>query len=116
MKCDDFGGFEAICREFHTVAILLQHATDKLAYADGIVDDDNDTLVLNAVDGFGGNGAARYRFGTRSEHASGAGARLQCAAFVRLRGHHAVQIDQKNQTAVGSDGRPREYLFPPPVL
>src|SRR5258708_6442645 len=101
---DEFGGFQAVGGELHAIAVLFEHAADKLSNADGVVGDDDDALLIDAIDGFGGDGAAGDRRGARREHARRAGRGLQRPAFAGFGGHHAIQIDEKNQAAIGSDG------------
>src|SRR5467141_2420935 len=113
---DEFGGFQAVGGQLHAIAVLLEHAADKLAHADGIVGDDDDALVLDAVNGFGWNGAASDGGGARSENACGRRGRLQSAAFAGFGGHHAIQVDQENQAAVGRDGCAREELDAAQIL
>ena len=108
---DEFGGFEAVGGELHAVAVLFEHASDEFADADGVVGNDDDAFVFDAVDGVGGDRAACDGFGARSEDARGAGAGLQRAAFVGLGGDHAVEIDEQNQAAVGRDGRAGEEFY-----
>ncbi len=90
---------------FHAVAVLFQHAADELAHADGIVRDDDEAFLLDAVDSFGRYGSACHGSRTRREDARGAGAGLQRPAFRRLVRNHAIQIDQKNKAAVRGDCR-----------
>src|SRR4029077_19373108 len=107
---DEFGGFQAVGGLLHAISILLEHAADKFAHADGVVGDDNDALVLDTVDGFGGDGAASDSGRTRSEDARGRRRRLQGASFAGLGGHHAIQVDQENQAAIRCDGGAGEEL------
>ena len=74
---NQFRGFHAVGGELHAVAILFQHAADKLAHADGIVGDDDHAFLLDAIDRFGGNRAARHGRRTRRKDARRAGAGLQ---------------------------------------
>src|SRR5256885_744554 len=108
---DKLGGVQAILGEYYAIAVLLEHAADKFADADGVVGDDNNAFVLDAIDGLGGNSAASHRFRTGSEDARCAGVGLQVAAFARFGGHHAIQIDEENQAAVGSDGRSGKKFY-----
>ena len=87
---DEFGSFQAVGGKFHAIAILLQHAPDEFADAYGVVGDDDDALVLDAIDGVGGNRAACDGFRTGSKDACGAGAGLQSAALVGIGGDHAI--------------------------
>src|SRR5947207_1040879 len=111
MLCDEFGGFEAVASQLHAVAVLFEHATDKLANADGIVGDDDDAFVLHAVDGFARNRASGYGCGTWREDSGGAGVRLERAAFIWFRRNDAIQIDQQNQAAVGSNSCAGEKFY-----
>src|SRR5712692_10410996 len=113
---DEFGGFQAVGGQLHAIAVFLEHAADKFADADGVVSDDDDALVLDAVDGFGGNGAASDRGRAWSEDARSRRGRLQGAAFAGFRGYHAIQVDQKNQAAVRCDGCAGEELDAAQVL
>src|SRR5216683_7430675 len=88
-----FGGFESIRRQFHAVAILLQHPADEFAHADGVVSHHDHALLLDAVDGLGRNASARNRRRPRRKDSRGAGAGLYRSAFARFCGYHAVQID-----------------------
>src|SRR6266478_7181890 len=101
---DEFGGFQAVAGQLHAITVLLEHAADKFAHADGVVGDDDDPLVLDAVDGFGGDGAASDGGRARGEDARGRWRRLQAAALAGFGGDHAIQVDQENQAAVGCDG------------
>src|SRR5882762_6977395 len=111
MLCDDFGRFETIGSEQDTVAVLFEHATDELANADGIVGHDDDAFVLHAVDGFARNRAFGDGCRTWRENSGGAGACLERAAFAWFGGNHAIQIDQENQAAVGSDSCAGEEFY-----
>src|SRR3989440_4211594 len=111
MLCDELGGFETVRSQLHAVAVLFEHATDKLANADGIVGDDDDAFVLHAVDGFARNRALGDGCGTWRENSGGAGVRLERAAFVWFRRNHAIQIDQQNQAAVGSNSCAGEKFY-----
>src|SRR5713226_5585946 len=113
---DEFGRFQAVGGQLHAIAVFLEHAADKFADADGVVSDDDDALVLDAVDGFGGNGAASDRGRAWSEDARGGGRSLQAAAFAGFGGDHAIQIDQENQAAVRRDGCAGEELDAAQVL
>src|SRR6266446_951941 len=113
---DEFGGFQAVGGQLHAITVLLEHAADKFAHADGVVGNDDDALVLDAIDGFGGNGAASDRGRARSEDARGRRGRLQGAAFAGFGGHHAIQVDQENQPAVGRDGCAGEELDATQIL
>src|SRR6266404_2415015 len=107
---DEFRGFQAIGGQLHAIAVLFKHAAHKFAYADGIIGDDNDALVLDAIDGLGGNRAASDCRGAGSEDARGRCGSLQGAALARFRGYHAIQVDQQNQAAVRSNSCAREEL------
>jgi len=108
---DEFGGFEAVGGEFYAIAVLFEHAADKFADADGVVGDNDDAFVLDAVDGFRGNGAAGDGGGAGCKNAGGAGGGLQGASLGGLGGDHAVEIDEQDQTAVGSDGGAGEKFY-----
>src|ERR1700744_6625633 len=69
---DKFGGFEAVGGEFHAIAVFLEHAANKFANADGVVSDDDEAFLVDAIDGFRGNCAAGDGSGSRSENARGA--------------------------------------------
>src|SRR5215472_3637303 len=73
---DQFGSFEAIGSELHTVAILFQHAPYEFAYADRVVGNDDDAFVLDAVDGFRRNGSACDGGGPWRKYARSAGTGL----------------------------------------
>ena len=73
---DEFRGFHAVGGEFGAIAILFEHAADEFANADGVVGDDDEALLIDAVDSFGGNCAARDGSGTRGKNARGAGVGL----------------------------------------
>src|ERR1700722_13743262 len=107
---DEFGGFEAVGGQFYAVAVFLQHAADKFADADGVVGDDDEAFLVDAIDGFLGDGAAGHGGGARSENARGAGVGLQSATVGGLGGDETIQIDEKNQAAVGSDRGAGENL------
>src|SRR5579883_1372933 len=113
---DEFGGFQTIGGELHAVAVLFQHAADEFADADGVVSDNNDALLVDAIDGFGGDRAASDGGGAGSKDARRAGAGLDGSAFVWFRGDHAVEIDQENQAAIGSDGGAWEELHPAEIF
>src|SRR5271154_208157 len=101
---NEFGGFETVGGEFDAIAVLLEHASDEFAHADGVVGDDDQTFLLDAVDGFARDSSTCYRRRTRSEDAGGASVGLQGATFGGLGGDHAVQIDEQNQAAIGCNG------------
>ena len=107
---DEFGGFQAVGGEFHAIAILFQHAADEFADADGVVGDDDDAFLLDAVDGFAGNRAAsdgRRNLARRRERRwRWPGGRRSFGSD----GDHAVEIDQQNQAAIGRDGGAGEEL------
>src|SRR6266852_4301330 len=107
---NEFRGFQAIGGQLYAIAVLFEHAAHKFAHADGIIGDDNDALVLHAIDGFGGNRAASDCRGARSENARGRCGSLQGAALARFRGYHAIQVDQENQAAIRSNGCAGEEL------
>ena len=113
---DQFGGFQAVGGELHAIAVLFEHAADELADADGVVGNDDDAFVLDAIDGVGGNRAAGDGFGSWGEDASRAGAGLQGAALVGLRCDHTIEIDEQDQAAVRSDGRAWEKFYAAEIL
>src|SRR5467141_747547 len=53
-----FGGFHSVGRQFHAVAVLLQHPADEFTHADGVVRHHDYALLLDAVDGLGRNVSA----------------------------------------------------------
>ena len=77
---------------------------DEFAHADGVVGDDDHALLFDAIDGVGGNRAASHGCRAGRENARGAGVGLQGTPLGGFGGDHAIQIDQQNQAAVGSDG------------
>src|SRR5260370_16486553 len=93
----EFGGFESIRSEFHTVSVLLQHSANEFAHADGVVRDHDDALLLHAVDGFGRDASARNRRRAWRKDSRRAGARLYSPMPPRFRPNHAVQLDQQNK-------------------
>ena len=109
-------GFEPVRRQFHPVAVLLQHPADEFAYADGIVRHHDYTLLLNAVDGFGRNASACNRCRARSEDSCGAGASLYLPVLAWFCCYHAVQVNQQNEAAIGRDRRTRKEFYPAQVL
>src|SRR6266446_749554 len=111
-----FRGFEPVRRQFHAVAVLLQHTADEFAHADGVVRHYDYALLRNAVDGFGRNASARNRRRSRSKDSGGAGASLYLPVFTRFRSYHAVQVNQQNEAAIGRDRRAREEFYPAQVL
>src|SRR3984893_6262308 len=113
---DKFRGLQAVGGQLHTIAILFEHAAHELAHADGIVGHDNDALLFDAINRFGGNCAASDGCGSRSEEARRRGRCLQGTAFVWFGSHHAIQVDQENQAAVRSDRRAGEKLDAAQVL
>src|SRR6266852_4548471 len=78
--------------------------------------DDDDALVLDAVDGFGGDGAASDRGRARGEDARSRWRRLQAPALAGFGGDHAIQVDQENQAAVVRDGCAGEVLDAAQIL
>src|SRR5229473_2910224 len=111
-----FGGFESIRRQFHAVPVLLQQPADEFAHADGVVRHYDYALLLDAVDGLGRNASARNRRRARRKDSRGAGAGLYRAALVRLGRHHAVQVDQQNEAAIGGNRGAGEELYPAKVF
>src|SRR5208337_1754587 len=107
---DEFGGFQAIGSELGAIAILFQHAGDELADADGVVGNNDDAFLFDAVDGFAGDGATSDCSRTGSENARGAGAGLNGATFVGLGGDHTIQVDEQDEAAIRSDGGAGEEL------
>src|SRR5438105_15587942 len=107
---NEFRGFEAVGGELYAVAILFQHASDEFAHADGVVGHDDNALLLDAVDGFRGNGAAGHGRRARRKNTRGAGVGLERPEFGWFRRHHAVQVDQQNQAAVWRNRRAREQF------
>src|SRR5581483_2838864 len=101
---DEFGGFEAVGGQLDAIAILFEHASHELADGDGVVGDDDNAFVLDAIDSFGRYGTLGDGGGARREDARGGGAGLNGAALGRLVGDHAVEVDEQNQAAIGSDG------------
>src|SRR6266481_705926 len=99
----EFGGFEPVCGQFYTVAVLLQHPADEFAYADGVVRYHDDALLLDAVDGFGRNASAGNRRRARSKDSGGAGAGLYLPMFAWFCRDHAVQVNQQDEAAIGRD-------------
>src|SRR6267143_3210720 len=57
----EFGGFHSVGRQFHAITVLLEHAADELAHADGVVRHDDYALLLDTVDRFRRNRSARNR-------------------------------------------------------
>ncbi len=113
---NEFGGFQTVGGKFHAIAILFEHAANKFADADGIVGNDDDALLVDAIDGVAGNGAASDGGGTGREDAGSAGTGLDGAALVRLGRNHAVEIDEKDQAAIGRDGGAGEKLHPAEIF
>src|SRR5713101_4333269 len=60
-----FRRLQPIGRQLHAVAILLEHSADEFAHADGVVRNDDDALLLDAVDGLGRNSLTRRRYSPR---------------------------------------------------
>ena len=111
MLRNQFRGFQAVGGKLYAVAVLLEHASDEFTHADGIVGHHDDAFRLDAIDGFGRNGASRNGRRARRENARGARVGLERPALVRRGSDHAVQVDEQNQTAVRRDGRAREQLY-----
>src|SRR5712664_2207428 len=111
-----FGGFESIRRQFYAIPVLLQHPSDEFAHADGIVRHYDYAFLLDAVDGLGRNASARNRCRARRKDSRGAGAGLYRPALARLGGHHAVQVDQQNEAAIGGNRRTGEEFYPAKVF
>ena len=103
-----FGRFQSVGRQLHAVAVLLEHSADEFAHADGVVRNHDYALLLDAVDGLGRNVSARNRRRARRKYSRGAGASLYRPALVWLCRHHAVQVDQQNEAAIGRNRRTRE--------
>src|SRR5215467_7785891 len=99
----EFGGFQSVGSQHDPIAGLFQHAADEFADADGIVRHNHDALVLNAVDGIGGDGAFGDGGRPGSENPGGGGGGGDGFALVRFDRDHAVEVEQKNEAAVGSD-------------
>src|SRR5713226_9598470 len=106
-----FGGFESIRRQFHAVPVLLQQPADEFAHADGVVRHYDYALLLDAVDGLGRNASARNRCRARRKDSRGAGAGLYRPTLARFCRHHAVQVDQQNEAAIGSNRRTGEEFY-----
>src|SRR5260370_746145 len=96
---DEFRGFQAIGGQLHAIAVLFKHAAHKFAYADGIIGDDNDALVLDAIHGLGGKVSPRACRGSGGEDARGPCRSLQGAPLPRVRRHHAIPVAQQNPAA-----------------
>src|SRR6202165_3551837 len=92
-----FGRFESIRRQFHAVPVLLEHAANEFAHADGVVRHHDYALLLDAVDGLGRNASARNRRRSRRKNSCGAGAGLNRPALAPFCRHHAVQIDRSEE-------------------
>src|SRR5215469_10955040 len=113
---DEFGGLQAVRGKLDAIAVFLQHPANEFAHADGVVSDDDNAFLFDAIDGVGGNRAASNGCGARREYPCRTRAGLHGAAFVWFSGDHAIQIDQQNQAAVGSDGGSREEFYAPQIL
>src|SRR5580704_1695837 len=68
---DEFGGFEAVGGELHTIAGFFEHAPYEFADADGIVGDDDHAIVLDGIYGAGWDAACGDCFSPPSENAGG---------------------------------------------
>src|SRR5262249_12937360 len=108
---DEFGGLQAVGRENYAIAVFLQHTAHEFADADGVIGDDHDTFVLNAIDSVGGNTALGDGGGTGREDARGACGSLNGLALARLAGDYAIQIEKKNQAAIGRDRGAGEKFY-----
>src|SRR5712691_4145090 len=71
-----FGGFQSVRCQFYAVAVLLEHAANEFAHADGVVRHNDDALLFHAVDGFGRNASTSNRRRARRKDSCGAGASL----------------------------------------
>src|SRR5579859_1144170 len=111
-----FRRFQSIRRQFHAVTVLFQHPAHEFPYADRVVRNHNHALLIHAVDRFRRNRAPRHGRRTRRKYARSTGTGLHGAAFVRLRRHHAVQIDQQDQAAIGGDRGSRKELYSPEIF
>ena len=107
-----FRGFQSVGRQFHAVAGLFQHASDKFANADGVVRHHDQPFLYNAIDGLRGNGSREPRLPNPGAKTRAALAR-SCASVRRSvgsRSDQTVQIHQQDQAAVGRDGGAREQF------
>src|SRR5215467_4581797 len=105
---DEFRGFEAVRSQLHAIAVLFQHTSHELSHADRVVGYHDDALLLDAIDRFGRDRAARYSRRTWSKNTSGAGICLERAVLGGFRGDHAIQVDEQNQAAVWRNRCARE--------
>src|SRR5215469_6093311 len=86
---DKFGGFETVRSKHDPVAGFFEHAADELADADGIIGNDYDAFVLDAINGVGGDSALSHGSGARSEDSGGAVGCGDGLALAGFEGDHA---------------------------
>src|SRR2546421_8680909 len=100
---DDLQGLQSIGSQFYAVASFLQHAANKLADADGVIDQDHNFFIGHNIDGFEGNGPAGHGLGSGSEDPGGIGAGHQRTMLNGFADYQPVYVDQENQAAIRSN-------------
>ena len=109
----DLESLESIGRQFDAVACLFEHAPHELAYADGIIGQDDDFFVWHNINGLRRNGAMRHGGRSRSKNSGGGrmgGTGHQRAALDGFAHDQPVQINQQDEAAIGRDGGAGEQL------
>src|SRR5258708_13742970 len=108
--CDDLQRFQAIRSKLHAIAGFLEHAANKLAHADGIVDQHNDLLLFAHVNAFRPDRTVGHSFSARGKNPRGVGAGHQWTTLNGFSGHQTVDVNQQDQAAVGRDGRSGKHF------
>src|SRR6266403_1455406 len=112
----ELSGFHSIGRQLYAVPVLFEHPAYEFAHADGVVRHDDYAFLLDTVDRFRRNRSTSNRRRPRRKNTCRAGVRLERPPLARFRSYHAVQVDQKDQTAIGSNGRSRKKFYAAEVL
>src|SRR5437763_807694 len=107
---DDLQRLQAIGGQPYAITGFFEHPADKLAHTDRVIDQNHNFFIRHGIDRFVRDRSASHSLSAGSENPGSIGAGHQRAMLDGFSNNQAVYIDQKDQAAIGSNGRAGKHL------